>query len=69
MELNYYLLTTDGRAAIKKLINPKRIIAVHIQPWEAAEAIEHLQKADPVLFRLQVPSKRELFYWARRGFA
>lgn len=43
----WYLLTADGRAAIKKLINPKQIIAVHIQPLEAATVIERLKQADP----------------------
>lgn len=43
----WYLLTAEGRAAIKKLINPKQIIAVHIQPLEAAEVIDQLKKVDP----------------------
>lgn len=43
----WYLLTAEGRAAVKKLVNPKQIIAVHIQPLEAAAVIERLKQADP----------------------
>ena len=57
----WYLLTADGRAAVKKLINPKQIIAVHIQPLEAEQVIERLKKVDPGIIPYTRPLESRSF--------